>query len=193
MRTLLLASACILVISGPALDQCVLQRLVDSGRGDDIDAARYGIKPTTFEKIDIHVHIPEGATPKDGPSAGVAMCTSIISVLTGIAVRSSVAMTGEITLRGRVLPIDGLKEKLLAALRGGIKTVIIPKENERNLSEIPNDVRRGINIITAATVDEALQYALVEQPEPIDWPEKEAVEAISSGSADKEIKGVVTH
>ncbi len=156
-------------------------------------AARYGIKPTAFEKIDIHVHIPEGATPKDGPSAGVAMCTSIISVLTGIAVRSSVAMTGEITLRGRVLPISGLKEKLLAALRGGIKTVIIPKENERNLSEIPNDVRRGIDIITAATVDEALQYALVKQPEPIDWPEKEAVEAISSGSADKEIKGVVTH
>ncbi|MCH8316521.1 MAG: endopeptidase La, partial [Planctomycetes bacterium] len=133
------------------------------------------------------------ATPKEGPSAGVAMCTSIISVLTGIAVRSSVAMTGEITLRGRALPIDGLKEKLLAALRGGITTVIIPKENERNLSEIPNDVRRGIEIITAATVDEALQYALVEQPEPIDWPEKAAVEAISSGSAVKEIKGVVTH
>ena len=156
-------------------------------------AARYGIKPTIFEKIDIHVHIPEGATPKDGPSAGAAMCTSIVSVLTGIAVRASVAITGEITLRGRLLPIDGLKEKLLAALRGGIKTVIIPKENERNLSEIPNDVRRGIDIIVAATVDEALQHALVEQPQPIDWPEKEAVEAISGGSADKEIEGVGTH
>ena len=156
-------------------------------------AAWFGIKPTIFEKLDIHVHVPEGATPKDGPSAGVAMCASIVSVLTGIPVRSSVAMTGEITLRGRVLPIGGLKEKLLAALRGGIKTVIIPKENEKDLSEIPNNVKRGLEIITASTVDDVLEHALVEQPEPIDWPEKETVEAISSGSADTEIKGAVTH
>ena len=156
-------------------------------------AARFGIKPTAFEKIDIHVHIPEGATPKDGPSAGVAMCTSIVSVLTGIAVRSSVAMTGEITLRGRVLPIGGLKEKLLAALRGGIKTVIIPKENEKDLAEIPNNVKRGIEIIAVSTVDEMLGNALVDALEPIDWPEKEAVEAISGAPADKEIEGVVTH
>ena len=156
-------------------------------------AARFGIKPTAFEKIDIHVHIPEGATPKDGPSAGVAMCTSIVSVLTGIAVRSSVAMTGEITLRGRVLPIGGLKEKLLAALRGGIKTVIIPKENEKDLAEIPNNVKGGIEIIAVSTVDEMLGNALVDALEPIDWPEKEAVEAISGAPADKEIEGVVTH
>ena len=156
-------------------------------------AARFGIKPTAFEKIDIHVHIPEGATPKDGPSAGVAMCTSIVSVLTGIAVRSSVAMTGEITLRGRVLPIGGLKEKLLAALRGGIKTVIIPKENEKDLAEIPDNVKRGIEIIAVSTVDEMMGNALVDALEPIDWPEKEAVEAISGAPADKEIEDVVTH
>ena len=155
-------------------------------------AARFGIKPTIFEKINIHVHVPEGATPKDGPSAGVAMCASIVSVLTGIPVHSSIAMTGEITLRGRVLPIGGLKEKLLAALRGGIKTVIIPKDNEKDLSEIPDNVKRGLEIITASTVDEVLEHALVEQLEPIEWPE-ETVEAISSGSADTEIKGAVTH
>ena len=104
----------------------------------------FGIKPTLFEKSDIHVHVPEGATPKDGPSAGVAMVTSIVSVLTGIPVREDVAMTGEITLRGRVLPIGGLKEKLLAALRGGVKTVLIPKDNEKDLAEIPDNVKRGL-------------------------------------------------
>ena len=155
-------------------------------------AARFGIKPTIFEKLDIHLHVPEGATPKDGPSAGVAMCASIVSVLTGIPVHSTIAMTGEITLRGRVLPIGGLKEKLLAALRGGIKTVIIPKDNEKDLSEIPDNVKRGLEIITAATVDEVLEHALVEQLEPIEWPE-ETVEAISTSTADKEIEGVVTH
>src|SRR5262249_35530605 len=112
----------------------------------------YGIKPTVFEKKDIHVHVPEGATPKDGPSAGVAMVTSIVSVLTGIPVKRDIAMTGEITLRGRVLPIGGLKEKLLAALRGGLKTVLIPKENEKDLAEIPDNVKRGLKIIPVGTV-----------------------------------------
>ena len=107
-------------------------------------AADFGIKPTLFERKDIHVHVPEGATPKDGPSAGVAMITSIVSVLTGIPVRREVAMTGEITLRGRVLPIGGLKEKLLAALRAGVKTVLIPEENEKDLAEIPDNVKKGL-------------------------------------------------
>jgi ATP-dependent Lon protease len=152
-----------------------------------------GIKPTTFETIDIHVHIPEGATPKDGPSAGVGMCTSIVSALTGIPVRSSVAMTGEITLRGRVLPIGGLKEKLLAALRGGIKTVIIPQDNEKDLAEIPDNVKRGLEIITASTADEVLKYALAEPLVPIDWPENKSIEAISGSAADESAGGVVTH
>ena len=109
-----------------------------------------------FEKRDIHVHVPEGATPKDGPSAGVAMITSIVSALTGVAVRKEVAMTGEISLRGRVMPIGGLKEKLLAALRGGLKTVLIPKENERDLPEIPDNVKKGLEIVPVSTVDEVL-------------------------------------
>ena len=156
-------------------------------------SARFGIKPTRFETIDIHVHVPEGATPKDGPSAGVGMCTSIVSALTGIAVRSSVAMTGEITLRGRVLPIGGLKEKMLAALRGGIKTVIIPKENEKDLAEIPDNVKRGLKIITANTAEEVLKHALVSPLEPIEWPEKESIDAISSSSAGDDVADVVTH
>src|SRR4030088_1007253 len=124
-------------------------------------SAAFGIKPTLFERKDIHVHVPEGATPKDRPSAGVAMVTSIVSVLTGIPVRRDIAMTGEITLRGRVLPIGGLKEKLLAALRGGLKTVLIPADNEKDLAEIPDNVKRGLKIIPVKTVDEALNYALV--------------------------------
>ena len=108
-------------------------------------ALMLGIKPEIFDKLDIHIHVPEGATPKDGPSAGIAMATSIVSVLTRIPVKASVAMTGEITLRGRVLPIGGLKEKLLAALRGGLKTVIIPKENEKDLAEIPDNVKSGLD------------------------------------------------
>ncbi|WP_448187929.1 endopeptidase La [Azospirillum sp. sgz301742] len=140
-------------------------------------AAAYGIKPTLFEKKDIHVHVPEGATPKDGPSAGVAMITSIVSVLTGIAVRKDVAMTGEITLRGRVLPIGGLKEKLLAALRGGLKKVLIPKDNEKDLADIPDNVKRGMEIIPVKTVDDVLRNALVRPLEPIEWTEPvEAVE-----------------
>jgi ATP-dependent Lon protease len=139
----------------------------------------FGIKPTLFEKRDIHVHVPEGATPKDGPSAGVAMATSIVSVLTGIPVRRDVAMTGEITLRGRVLPIGGLKEKLLAALRAGITTAFIPKENEKDLAEIPDNVKNGIKIIPVSHVDEVISQALVRKPEPIEWadPEEEPIPA----------------
>ena len=131
----------------------------------------FGIKPTLFEKRDIHVHVPEGATPKDGPSAGIAMATSIISILTGIPVRRDVAMTGEITLRGRVLPIGGLKEKLLAALRSGITTVFIPKDNEKDLAEVPDNVRKHLKIIPVAHVDEVIGQALVRKPEPIEWVE----------------------
>ena len=130
----------------------------------------FGIKPVMFEKRDIHVHVPEGATPKDGPSAGVAMITSIVSALTGVAVRKEVAMTGEISLRGRVMPIGGLKEKLLAALRGGLKTVLIPKENERDLPEIPDNVKKGLEIVPVSTVDEVLARALVKPLVAIEWP-----------------------
>jgi ATP-dependent Lon protease len=132
-------------------------------------ATRFGIKPPYFDKRDIHVHVPEGATPKDGPSAGIAMATSIVSAITAIPVRRDVAMTGEITLRGRVLPIGGLKEKLLAALRAGITTVFIPKDNEKDLAEIPENVKKGITIIPVSHVDEVIALALVRKPEPIDW------------------------
>ena len=131
----------------------------------------YGIIPPVFEKKDIHIHVPEGATPKDGPSAGIAMVTSIVSSLTGIPVKRDVAMTGEVTLRGRVLPIGGLKEKLLAALRGGIKTVLIPDENEKDLAEIPKNVIEGLKIIPVKTVDEVLKVALTKSLNPIDWVE----------------------
>jgi ATP-dependent Lon protease len=130
-------------------------------------SATLGIDPSVFDKVDIHIHVPEGATPKDGPSAGIAMVTSIVSLLTGIPVKASVAMTGEVTLRGRVLPIGGLKEKLLAALRGGLKTVVIPKENEKDLAEIPDTVRKALRIVPVATVDEVLALALERQPEPL--------------------------
>jgi ATP-dependent Lon protease len=131
----------------------------------------FGIKPTVFEKRDIHVHVPEGATPKDGPSAGVAMAVSIVSVLTGIPVRRDVAMTGEITLRGRVLPIGGLKEKLLAALRAGIATVFYPKDNEKDLAEIPDNVKRALTLIPVSHADEVISQALVRKPEAIEWEE----------------------
>jgi ATP-dependent Lon protease len=133
-------------------------------------ANSFGIKPVMFEKRDIHIHVPEGATPKDGPSAGVGMITSIVSALTGVAVRKEVAMTGEISLRGRVMPIGGLKEKLLAALRGGLKTVLIPKENERDLPEIPDNVKKGLEIVPVSTVDEVLARALVKPLVAIEWP-----------------------
>jgi ATP-dependent Lon protease len=138
----------------------------------------FGIKPTLFEKRDIHVHVPEGATPKDGPSAGVAMATSIVSVLTGIPVRRDVAMTGEITLRGRVLPIGGLKEKLLAALRAGIKTVFIPKENEKDLAEIPDNVKTNLTLIPVSDVDEVIARALARPPVAIEWEEPPEIPAV---------------
>ena len=150
-----------------------------------------GIKPTVFEKRDIHVHVPEGATPKDGPSAGIAMCTAIVSALTGIAVRREVAMTGEVTLRGRVLPIGGLKEKLLAALRGGLKTVLIPKENEKDLAEIPDNVKKGLEIVPVSTVDEVLQRALIRMPVPIEW--EEPAEPAAAAAPEGEKGAVITH
>jgi ATP-dependent Lon protease len=140
-------------------------------------ALHYGIKPSLFEKKDIHVHVPEGATPKDGPSAGVAMVTAIVSTLTGIPVRKDVAMTGEVTLRGRVLPIGGLKEKLLAALRGGITTVFIPKDNEKDLAEIPANVTEGLKIIPVAHADEVLALALTLPLVPIEWTEADDLAA----------------
>jgi len=153
-------------------------------------ATAFGIKPTIFQKRDIHVHVPEGATPKDGPSAGVAMVTSIVSVLTGIAVKRDVAMTGEVTLRGRVLPIGGLKEKLLAALGGGLKTVLIPQENEKDLAEIPDNVKKGLKIIPVSTVDDVLANALVRKPEAIEW--EEPVEPVPPPKAEDR-SGVLAH
>ena len=134
-------------------------------------AVDFGIEPPLFDKRDIHVHVPEGATPKDGPSAGVGMATVIVSMLTGIPVRRDIAMTGEITLRGRVLPIGGLKEKLLAALRGGIKKVLIPEDNVKDLAEIPSSVKNGLEIVPVSRMDEVLAHALVRRPTPIAWEE----------------------
>ena len=134
-------------------------------------APAIGVKPTKFDAIDIHVHVPDGATPKDGPSAGLAMVTSIVSVLTGIPVRKDIAMTGEVSLRGNAMPIGGLKEKLLAALRGGIKTVLIPVDNEKDLPEIPDNVKKGLTIIPVKHVSEVLEHALVSKPEAIEWDE----------------------
>jgi ATP-dependent Lon protease len=154
-------------------------------------AIEYGIKPTLFEKKDIHVHVPEGATPKDGPSAGVAMVTSIVSVLTAVPIKRELAMTGEITLRGRVLPIGGLKEKLLAALRAGIKTVLIPAENEKDLAEIPDNVKKGLTIIPVKNVDDVLKLALTSSLKPIEWIEPAEVEKVGGQAAEE--RGVVTH
>ena len=160
-------------------------------------AAQFGIKPTVFVKKDIHVHVPKGATPKDGPSAGVAMVTSIVSVLSGIAVRKDVAMTGEITLRGRVLPIGGLKEKLLAALRGGLRSVLIPRDNEKDLAEIPDNVKRGLEIVSVGTVDEVLQNALVSRLTPIEWDEDVDAGTLVQASSDdddvSDVGDVITH
>ena len=148
-------------------------------------ATSFGIKPTLFDRRDIHVHVPEGATPKDGPSAGIAMATSIVSVLTGIPIRKDVAMTGEITLRGRVLPIGGLKEKLLAALRAGVTTVFIPKDNEKDLAEIPDNVKKGLTINPVSHVDEVIARALVRKPEAIEWtePPEPAATRVADGEA----------
>src|SRR3989441_103827 len=152
----------------------------------------YGITPPIFEKRDIHVHVPEGSTPKDGPSAGVAMVTSIVSVLTGIPVKRDIAMTGEITLRGRVLPIGGLKEKLLAALRGGLKTVLIPHEHEKDLAEIPDNVKRGLKIIPVGTVDELLGHALVSPLTPVAWSEEGEAGPVIPATGE-ERSGLLTH
>jgi len=152
-----------------------------------------GIKPTMFSKKDIHVHVPEGATPKDGPSAGVAMCTSIVSSLTGIPVSREVAMTGEVTLRGRVLPIGGLKEKLLAALRGGIKTVLIPIENEKDLADIPDNVKVGLKIIPVSTVDEVLAHALIRLPVAIEWGEDDENEMLKASKDTDGDDAILTH
>jgi len=143
-------------------------------------ATTLGIKPPEFEKMDIHVHVPDGGTPKDGPSAGIAMVTSIVSVLTQIPVKRDVAMTGEVTLRGNVLPIGGLKEKLLAALRGGIKTVLIPADNEKDLMEIPDNVKAGLELIPVSNVMDVLEIALERMPEPIEWDEMAAAAALEA-------------
>jgi ATP-dependent Lon protease len=149
---------------------------------------QFGVKPPLFRQRDIHVHVPEGATPKDGPSAGVAMATAIVSVLTGVPIRKDVAMTGEITLRGRVLPIGGLKEKLLAALRGGIRTVLIPKDNEKDLADIPENVKSGLEIVPVSTVDEVLAKALAGTLTPIEWTDEDELAEVraASGGGDHE-------
>ena len=151
-------------------------------------ALAFGVEPPMFDRRDIHVHVPEGATPKDGPSAGIAMATAIVSVITGIPVRRDIAMTGEVTLRGRVLPIGGLKEKLLAALRGGIKKVLIPEENAKDLVDIPMSVKNGLEIVPVSRMDQVLEHALIRLPEPIEWdepilttPPKPVVEDDSTG------------
>ncbi len=151
-------------------------------------APAYGIKPSLFARKDIHIHLPEGAVPKDGPSAGVGMVTAMVSTMTGVAVRSDVAMTGEVTLRGRVLAIGGLKEKLLAALRGGISTVFIPQENEKDLADIPANITSGLTIIPVSHVDEVLAGALVSKLEPIEWTEADELAAspVAGGSTDTE-------
>ena len=157
-------------------------------------APSIGVKPTLFDKRDIHVHVPEGATPKDGPSAGIAMATAIVSVLTGIPVRRDIAMTGEVTLRGRVLPIGGLKEKLLAALRGGIKKVLIPIDNVKDLADIPDNVKSGMELVPVSHVDEVLLHALVRQPVAIVWDEEAEEAAAAARAKDKgSVENSVTH
>ena len=164
---------------------------------ESIQAAEYfiknrapliGIPAEKLQKNDIHVHVPEGATPKDGPSAGVAMVTSLVSTLTGIPIRADVAMTGEITLRGRVLAIGGLKEKLLAAVRGGIKTALIPKENEKDLADVPDTIKDALTIIPVSLVDEVLIHALVENTSPL-----EVSEETPPANHDHDTDGLTTH
>ncbi len=153
-------------------------------------AVDFGIEPPLFDRRDIHVHVPEGATPKDGPSAGIAMATSIVSILTGIPTNRDVAMTGEVTLRGRVLPIGGLKEKLLAALRGGIKKVLIPEDNAKDLVDLPKSVKEGMEIVPVSRMEQVLQHALTRQPVPIVW--EEDLKALPKVS-DDDAAGVVAH
>ena len=157
-------------------------------------ATAFGIEPPVFEKRDIHVHVPEGAVPKDGPSAGIAMTTAIVSALTGIPIYSNVAMTGEVTLRGRVLPIGGLKEKLLAALRGGIKKVLIPEDNEKDLAEIPDNIKKALTIVIVSKVDEVLRHALSRPLVPIEWQEEAPGERkVAVESSEDEAEAVITH
>ena len=158
-------------------------------------APEFGIEPPLFEKRDIHIHVPEGATRKDGPSAGIAMTCSLVSVMTGIPIDGSVAMTGEVTLRGRVLPIGGLKEKLLAALRANVNTVLIPKDNAKDLADIPDNVKKNLTIVPVAVVDEVLEHALTRRPVPIQWDETAAERAPEQPPAQPpaETDKVVTH
>jgi ATP-dependent Lon protease len=159
-------------------------------------SVQLGIRPPVFDTTDIHVHVPEGATPKDGPSAGVAMTVAIASLLTGNPVRKDVAMTGEITLRGRVLPIGGLKEKLLAALRGGIKMVLIPEENEKDIQELPDNVKSGLTIVPVATIDQVLARALTRPLTPITWTETDEAAyraELRSGGASKGSEAQLPH
>ena len=156
-------------------------------------APQLGLKPTIFEQTDIHVHVPEAATPKDGPSAGIAMMTAIVSLLTNIPVSRKIAMTGEITLRGRVLPIGGLKEKLIAALRAGVTKVLIPKDNEKDLAEIPDDVKQGLEIVAVSTADEVLAHALIHKTTPISWTPADQEAALQSRAPQQTIEGSVTH
>jgi ATP-dependent Lon protease len=156
-------------------------------------AIDFGIEPPLFDRRDIHVHVPEGATPKDGPSAGIAMATAIVSTMTGIPVRRDIAMTGEVTLRGRVLPIGGLKEKLLAALRGGLTKVLIPEENAKDLAEIPDSVKNALEIVPVSRMDEVLRHALVRQPVPIVWDEEAKTDKAVALPADDEQTGIIAH
>jgi len=154
-------------------------------------ATKFGIEPPLFERTDVHIHVPDGATPKDGPSAGAAMATAIVSVLTGIPIKKDIAMTGEVTLRGRVTAIGGLKEKLLAALRSGVKTVLIPQENEKDLADIPDNVKSEMKIIPISTMDEVLAHALTRAPVAIEWSEADAP-AVSVPD-DSDVETVLTH
>jgi ATP-dependent Lon protease len=156
-------------------------------------ATRFGLEPPIFEKTDVHIHVPDGATPKDGPSAGAAMATAIVSVLTGIPIRADIAMTGEVTLRGRVTAIGGLKEKLLSALRSGVKTVLIPEENEKDLADVPDTVRQGLEIIPVSTMDEVLKQALIRQPVPIEWNEADQPPVTVAEEPEVDVGGLITH
>ena len=156
-------------------------------------ALQFGIKPPVFEKTDVHIHVPDGATPKDGPSAGAAMGLAIVSVLTGVPIRKDIAMTGEITLRGRVTAIGGLKEKLLAALRSGVKTVLIPQENEKDLVDVPQSVKDGLEIIPVSTMDEVLKHALTGPLTAVEWNEAEEPIAATAKKDDSDGDAVLTH
>jgi ATP-dependent Lon protease len=154
-------------------------------------SAKLGVAEDFYQKIDLHIHLPEGATPKDGPSAGIGICTAMVSILTGIPVRADVAMTGEITLRGEVLPIGGLKEKLLAAHRGGIKTVLIPEENLKDLADIPDNVKSRLEIVPVKWIDQVLELALEHRPEAL--VKKDDAAPIAPATEGQPVSGVITH